>query len=279
MSRGKKFQRIWDKWHWDLWDPGTEPLPKEPKTYRKISFCTACMNRLHDLMVTLPVNIHHNRDYPNVEFVVVNYNSRDKLDEWMKGYMMPYIETGLLVYVHTTEPEFFNASHSRNVSFKVATGDIVNNIDADNFSGRGFAKTLNLLAEVRPEKAVFAWNKTMIHGRLGFYKKEWLELGGYDEDLLGYGWDDQNLYFRAMAAGCKLMWWGYWEDRFSERIHTPDEDRVRYMKHKHWHWRFSEFVNRKITSEKLNHKQFVVNQGRQWGKATLVKNFKEVINV
>ena len=178
---------VWDEWHWDFWDPATEPVPKEPKAYRNISFCTICMNRLHDLMITLPVNIYHNRDYPNVEFVIVNYNSQDKLDEWMKGYMIIYIEAGILIYVHTTEPKFYSMSHSRNVAFKVATGEIVSNVDADNFTGPGFAKILNLLAEVRPEKTVFTRDKTMTHGRLGFYKKEWLELGGYDEDLLGYG--------------------------------------------------------------------------------------------
>ncbi len=268
---------VWDEWHWYFWDPATEPVPKEPKTYRKISFCTACMNRLHDLMVTLPVNIYHNRDYPNVEFVVLNYNSQDKLDEWMKGYMIPYIEAGLLVYVHTTEPKFFKASHSRNIALKVATGDIVNNIDADNFSGQSFAKTLNLLAEVRPEKAVFTRAKRLMHGRLGFYKKEWLELGGYNEDFLGYGWEDINLFYRAMATGYKLMWWGYWEGRFSERIETPFKDRDRYMEHKHW--KLTETLNKKNTFDKLKNKQFVVNNDKQWGKATLTKNFKEVIHV
>jgi hypothetical protein len=276
MHRKRKMD-VWDEWHWDFWDPETEPLPKEPKTYRKISFCTACMNRLHDLMVTLPVNIHHNRDYPNVEFVVVNYNSQDKLDEWMLDYMMPYIEAGLLVYVHTTEPRYFQASHSRNISFKVATGDIVNNIDADNFSGRDFAKALNLLAEVRPEKAVFTRAERLMHGRLGFYKKEWLELGGYDEDLMGYGWDDINLFYRAMATGCKLMRWGCPDFRFSERIPTPFEDKDRYMEHKNWE--HTEFVNAEMTFDQLDRRQFVVNQGRQWGKATLVRNFKEVIHV
>lgn len=275
LRKGKR--NVWDEWHWDFWDPATEPLPKEPKTYRKISFCTACMNRLHDLMVTLPVNIHHNRDYPNVEFVVVNYNSQDKLDEWILDYMMPYIEVGLLVYVHTTEPRFFGASHSRNISFKVATGDIVNNIDADNFSGQGFAKTLNLLAEVKPEKAVFTRAEKLTHGRLGFYKKEWFELGGYDEEFMGYGWEDIDLLYRAMATGYKLMRWGCWDPRFCERILTPFEDKDRYMEHKNW--KHTEIVNREITFNKLNRKQFVANQGRQWGKATLLKNFKEVIHI
>jgi hypothetical protein len=80
-----------------------------------------------------------------------------------------------------------------------------------------------------------------------------------------------------MATGCKLMWWGYWKGRFSERILTPSEDKVRYMEQKNW--KHTESVNMEITFDQLDRKQFVVNQGRQWGNATLVKNFKEVIHV
>ncbi len=270
-------REVWDEWRWDIWDPVKEPLPETAKIHKKISICTNSMNRLHDLMVTLPVNIYHNRNYPNVEFVLLNYNSQDKMDEWVRDYMMPYIEAGILIYVHTTEPSFYRPAHSRNVSFKVATGDIVTNVDADNFTGPGFAEMLNLLAQLRPERAAFSAEKILMHGRIGFYKKEWLKLGGYDEDLVGYSWEDYNLLFRAMAAGFRLMWWGHWGSRFTDRIFTFREDKVRYMECKHQV--FTEFVNERFTLRKLDRREFLANQGREWGKAILVKNFNEVIEV
>jgi hypothetical protein len=261
----------------DVWDPAREPLPPVPKVYREISLCTACMNRLHDLMITLPVNIYHNRDYPQIEFVVLNYNSRDKLNEWMKDYMMSYIRAGILVYVHTTEPDFFAMSHSRNVAFKVATGHIVSNVDADNFTGRGFAEALNLLAEVRPEKAVFAGAIHMTHGRLGFYKDEWLALGGYDENLLGYGWDDNNLLLRALNAGFKAMTWRRWKGGFDDRIATPERDTVRYMEHPYS--RFTQCVNKRITYRNLERRELVANEGKHWGKARLTRNFEDIMEI
>ena len=51
---------------------------------KKISFCTVCMNRLQYLMQTLPVNIAGNIDYPNLEFVVLNYNSKDDMENWIR---------------------------------------------------------------------------------------------------------------------------------------------------------------------------------------------------
>jgi hypothetical protein len=270
-------RNVWDEWHWDIWDPTREPLPAGAKTHRRISVCTNCMNRLHDLMVTLPVNIYHNRDYPHVEFVLLNYNSQDQMDAWVRNYMMRYIEAGILVYVRTTEPRFYRQAHSRNVCFKVATGDIVTNVDADNFTGPGFAEMLNLLAELQPTRAAFSADKVLMHGRIGFYKNEWLELGGYDEDLVGYGWEDYSLLFRAMAAGFRLMGWGHWGDRFTERILTSPQDKVRYQECQHQV--FTEFVNERMTLRKLDRGEFLANQGREWGKASLVKNFDTVIEV
>lgn len=264
-----------ENWASNCWDPAQEPLPDTPNRHRKVSLCTACMGRLHDLMVTLPVNIHHNRDYPHIEFVVLNYNSPDKMDEWMRDYMMPYIEAGVLIYIHTTEPKLYSMAHSRNVAFKMATGEIVVNVDADNLTGRGFAAMLNSLAEVRPTKAVFSVRE--LFGQVGLYRNEWLELGGYDEQLEGYGYEDLNLVFRAMAAGCKLMAWDRWCSQFYERLPTTDADRVRHMecKHRVLTW----FVNKRITENNLRRRQLVANECRPWGKATLVKNFRETVEI
>jgi hypothetical protein len=149
------------------------------------------------------------------------------------------------------------------------------NVDADNLIRRGFADLLNRLAELRPAKAVFTVRN--LAGQVGLYKSDWLELGGYDESLEGYGCEDVNIVSRAWVAGCKLMAWDHLQDQFWERMPTSNEDRVRYMecKHRYLTW----FVNGKTTNRNLQRRQLVANEGRCWGKATLVKNFKETIQV
>jgi len=249
----------------------TKPFIKQ----YKISICTTIMDRLKDLKQTLPQNIKDNSDYPNVEFVVLDYNSKkDDIGGWIKSEMMEHIDSGKLVYYRTTEPQYFDMSHSRNIAFLAATGDIVNNVDADSFTPSseefGFATYLNKLANEQPEKAIFAKSRQLLRGRLGFYRKEFIELlGGYDEKLKGYGNDDANLQNRSWELGFKMM---SFRGQFCGR--APDHIKHQEGKYKEEWWR-TEGKNRLISYTDLITGNFKANEGRVWGKAKLIKNFEE----
>ena len=58
---------------------------------KQISFCITCMNRLKHLQETLEKNILDNFLVDEVEFVVLDYNSQDGLEEWIAQSMMKYI--------------------------------------------------------------------------------------------------------------------------------------------------------------------------------------------
>jgi hypothetical protein len=216
------------------------------------------MNRTRDLRNTLEQNINDNSDYPNAEFVVLNYGSKDDLDDFITKDMKDYVSSGVLKYVKV-DAQFFDMGRSRNIAFKAATGDIVNNVDADNFTGKGFCSAINKLAEIQPERAVFAKGKKMMHGRVGMYKKEFLEIGGYDEDLIGYGFDDHSLVYRAMIYfDAKFMWWsGISDNNFAKRIKTPRKEVGKNMVNKNW--KKTEHINKAITMEKMKNKQYIVN--------------------
>lgn len=271
-------REMWRKWN--FWDPKKEPLPEDDdvKKHRKITISTTCMGRTYDLKKTLIKNIMDNVDYPNIEFLVVNYNSNDDLDEWMKRYVSPWIEDGVVNYFKTTDPEFYEMGHSRNLCYKLATGDIVNNVDADNFTGCGFATMINKLAELCPKKGVFAKGKRSMHGRLGLYRDECIRnYGGYDEDLTGYGYDDHWLLIRAMEQGCKLMWWGDEKPTlgrsYSDRIKTPRSVVGNNMREKSW--KKTENANKDIAHAKFDKGDFIANRNRDWGAATVFKNFSK----
>ena len=255
-----------------FWD-GTFSNPID-KQY-KISLCTTCMNRKDHLSQTLPKNIEDNKDYPNIEFVLLDYNSTDGLDDWIKSNMMDYIASGLLVYVRTEEPKGYSMAHSRNIAFKVASGDIVNNIDADNFTHKGFATYINKLANQMPEKAIFGKGKKMLRGRLGFYKEEFIKLlGGYDEGFMGYGHDDHDLLHRAWGLGFKLLWFGgdYWSAVPNHRKHQMENFDNK-------DWKHTEQINKIISCYNLAYKRFYANKKKHWGKATLVRNFEKELKI
>lgn len=252
-----------------IWDRNfTKPVHKD----YKISLCTTCMGRSHDLKLTFIKNFEDNLDYPNIEFVLLNYNSPDDFEEWAKDVLPPYIATGKVVYYKTTEPKFYSMSHSRNVAFKLATGDIVNNVDADSYVKAGFASYLNKQANQQPSKAIFTKGKKMMRGRLGFYRSEFIwELGGYDEKLTGYGHDDHDLRDRAWAMGYEMMWYG---SDFHESISTTGKERTDNMENRNW--KQTEDNNRIISATNLKNKVYTANAGTHWGKALVTRNFGSV---
>lgn len=251
---------------------------KEVTKQYKISICTTVMNRLENLKRTLPQNVSDNRDYPNLEFVILDYNSSDGLEEWMRGGAWLHFEipkTFLINYYRTTEPQYYSMAHSRNVAFRVAQGDIVVNVDADGFTTPGFATYLNRLANEQPRKAIFAKGKKLMRGRLGFFKDEFVnELGGYDEDLLGYGHDDHDLLHRAWGLGYKLMWFGGQYCRL-----VDDHHKHQGGNYQHSSWKYTERRNKLLSLYNLSVGKFKANEGHHWGKAHLVKNFCEEIDV
>jgi hypothetical protein len=238
------------------------------------------MNRLDDLMITLPANINANKDYPNLEFVLLDYNSSDGLELWVRRRMIKHIRSGRLVYYRTEEPQYYSMTHSRNIAFKLASGEIVNNLDADNFTFDGtpcsmsWANWINARANEFPQKTVFLKTKqlTILHGRVGFYKNEFIDLlGGYDEDFEGYGFDDQNLVERAVGLGFNLCKWG---GSYFYRIETPPKKKDANLLR---HWDITRRENRKLSQENLAACMFKANMERRWGKAILMKNFKEKV--
>lgn len=264
-----------------------QPPPLKPieRDYR-ISLCTTCMGRLHDLALTLPRNLELNADYPHVEFVILDYNSRDGLGDWVRREMSEHLRTGRVAYYRTEEPQYYSMTHSRNVAFKLATGHVVCSVDADNYtldptpaetidSVEGFAAYVNRLANQQSERAFFAKGRRLLRGRLGFFRQEFLDvLGGYDENLQGYGHDDHDLYQRALGLGFTPYFFG---GTYVSRIKTPRAHKGANMQEKNW--RVTESANKARSAESLAQGQFRANVGREWGRARVQKNFSEWIEL
>ncbi|MBS1664511.1 MAG: glycosyltransferase family 2 protein [Bacteroidetes bacterium] len=197
----------------------------------RISFCTVSMNRLYHIRETLPVNIEQNLGYPDIEFVLLDYNSGDGLQDWVRDNMMAHIKSGLLKYYRTEEPEYFDISHSKNMASRLSTGDILCMIDGDNYAGDCYAHWINsiFLRQGRNALVVVSKEEAMKHGDLGgklsFHRDFFFDVRGFDESLAGYGMDDVDLADRIELAGGRKV---YMEDpAFLKFIHHPEIDRVK----------------------------------------------------
>ena len=174
------------------------------ENYFRISFCTTCMNRAHQVKETLPKNIEDNKDYPDLEFVLLDYNSTDDLCDWVKETLGDHIERGVVTYFRTTDPQFFHMSHAKNLSVGCASGDIVCNVDADNFTGPGFAAFLDSLFREKPSRVVAVDKKQCpsdTYGRIAVRRDDFMAIHGYDEAMEGHGFEDYDLVNRLKLIG------------------------------------------------------------------------------
>jgi len=199
--------------------------------YPSISICSVSMNRLHHVRETLPANIAENSDYPDIEFVLLDYNSSDGLEDWVRSNMMEHIEKGVLKYYRTHEPAYFDVSHAKNMATNLCTGRIICNVDADNYAGRGYASWVYSMFSGKERSSIVTTIQNGFikfrdqGGKLAFYSDSFKQVRGYDEEMIGYGFEDVDLVYRLEKAGnCSA----YIEDpTFLKYIDHPDMDRLR----------------------------------------------------
>jgi hypothetical protein len=245
----------------------------------KISFCITCKGRLHHLRETLPLNIQTNREFEGVEFVLLNYSSPDPLDEWVKQELVPEINSGTVIYFKATGYEFYFPAHAKNVAHRLARGEIVCNLDADNFTGENFAGYLYRLFQenndifVRP----LGSHGAGASGRIAIRKKHFEILGGYDERFqMGWGFEDKDFILRAQAMGLK------WEiipgDSPYARVITHDDlERTQYMRRQGLQTGRQE--HKRLSKKSRSNGELVANQNCKWGSARLEKNFDSIVEI
>jgi glycosyltransferase involved in cell wall biosynthesis len=198
-----------------------------------ISLVTVCMNRLHHLQQTLPRNIIDNQEYEHLEFVVLDYNSTDGLAEWMKSSMRKYIDNGRLRYYHTLEPASYHPAHSRNMAFLLSTGELICNVDADNYTGKGFAAYINnrFCENEKSILVTFGGSKRIAasdtYGRVCVTRHDFMTVKGYDESIDKYCGEDIDLAKRVMQLGRRTVVME--DERFLQRITHDDTERIAHM--------------------------------------------------
>jgi hypothetical protein len=198
---------------------------------QKISLCTVSMNRLSHVRETLPANVHENIHFPNIEFVLLDYNSSDGLEAWVRSNMMGHIESGILKYYRTSEPKYFDMSHSKNMVCRISSGDIICMIDGDNYAGLNYAAWVySVFSKYGNNSVLSAFGEHGLEhpdmgGKLAFHRDRFAAVRGFDEAFLGYGVEDRDLVDRLEKAGGTPV---LVEDKaFSRYIEHAEIDRVK----------------------------------------------------
>lgn len=233
------------------------------------------MNRLHHLANTLPSNLQVASSI-NSEIVLLDYGSTDGLVEWVQNnwiQLQKFVQTGRFKFIRTSEPKYFWAAHAKNVAHRAATGDILCNLDADNYLVPGYPEFLY--------KSFFEDKQIIIPsdpkdpdgndgtcGKIAVTKEVFYSINGYDESQFqGWGWDDTNFQYRARMRNnlrivpCPI--------RFNKAIpHSNDERVANYINKNILETKEMSVANLKLIEQQ---KRYVVNEGRDWGRANLIE--------
>lgn len=184
---------------------------RQASRYRRISFCTTCMNREKHLRRTLPRNLRDNREYPDLEFVILDYNSQPSLEKWIRERFPQELASGRIVLFRTAEPRFFEMAKAKNLAHRLASGAVVCNLDADNYTGKDFAFFINSVMEKdgrtigvhQGRGRLFSPHLGDCGGRIFLSREEFLASGGYDEKFRGWGFEDVEFVARIGRRGGK----------------------------------------------------------------------------
>jgi len=238
------------------------------------------MNRLFHLSVAYLQSIKNTETYQNREFILLNYNSKDEIDEWVQINLTEHIKSGLVSYYKTTDPEYFVASHAKNICHKLASGDVLCNLDVDNILVDNYCEKIKDL--FNKEKIIVACDPKDKDDNIGTCgmilcrREDFYSVNGYDEQInIGWGLDDTNFQYRCrMQNDLELV---ILDKNYTSCISHSNEIRTKYFRNKNIYQ--TKDISLKITEKCAANKQYIANLNNNWGKAKLIKNFSEIIEI
>ena len=168
---------------------------------KKLSFCIHIKNRIDQLKQTLQKNLDDNRkNQDSIEFVLTDMGSSDFASEWIISNFEEDLLSGYLKLNKVFDFPFWHASICKNTAHYHGEGDILVNLDCDNFTGENGGEVLIDIFEDEKIVAVHQFCESDwldgSYGRISIRKEIFHELGGYDESFLNMGFQDTDLVKR-----------------------------------------------------------------------------------
>lgn len=216
-------------------------LPLKFHDNEKISVVTALKDR--EKMLNISINSWINFKEID-EIIVVDWDSKNTIKHIEK------IDPRIRI-INVKKQNYFNISKAYNLAFKEAKNSRIMKLDVDYILNPYY----NIFNELDLKKHNFFtgnWEMSFLDNNLGFiqyingfvyiHKNNFEAIGGYNEELENYGWEDTDLYNRLYAAGLKRT-----TVPFNKMYiyHNPHDDSHRVKNYK-----FKD-VKQSITSNKI----------------------------
>jgi len=240
-----------------------------------IALCIVVMNRLADLRKSLPKTIEAANQSAPVQIVILDYDSKDNLATYVAGIQKSdYLASpNQLIYVKSSNHQFFSISHSRNLAALASDGDYIVILDAD------ISPKLNFVTTIRTflvqEKPVWMCEKGgkadggLPAGHIFVCKRdEFVTSGGYDERFNVCGPEDKDICMRMHMRGGKFR--TFPKDIYTEEYTSPRQ-KVRNLNREGYDGKgycgklVMSRAMRVFYKENLDNHVLVANVGKEWG--------------
>jgi hypothetical protein len=221
----------------------------------KISFCTTCSNRLYQFEQTIDDTYNVIKKNPDTEWVIVNYGSKDNLHQFMMEKLKNM--SCRVVYANEISGRPWHTSQAKNAAHVIATGDILLNLDCDNFMGN----TLDIIKQefLSGVEILQLWSgihQDGTHGKIAISKKLFFTLGGYDEKMTPVSGQDTDLVKRAIIYGAKYKIICSPEHT---AIKNSKEESIKYINTNGMTWTQMAKASKLMINKKIENKIWIAN--------------------
>lgn len=172
----------------------------------KLSYCTTCYNRLWQLAKTLPHNTQYLKS-GEVELVIVAYND-DSVLPFLQANYADYLNDGRIRVIEHTEDKIFSdgsrwsCGYVKDIAHRAGLGDVLFNLDADNFIDDELHQTLlTLPANTLLITKQSEWQPDGRSGRIGCHKSDYGKIYYRDKGRN----DDGDFMLQAHLARIKKI--------------------------------------------------------------------------
>jgi hypothetical protein len=220
------------------------------------------MNRLDDLMLTMPYRIANAISSPPVEIVILNYSSTDGILDYITDMVNLFHPVeGVYISGHSCiNRKYFHSARAYNMALLAGKGEWVVLTPADVFVYNGYVATLR---ERISEGSLWCNTDRKRRSTIAFNKAEFIAAGGYDDRFDTYGPDDRDIIER-MERRCAKR--GSIPDYLLGDIFTPADKKIaNYPPTGKSHRELGKDLMKYYYENKENG-QLVANQGIEWQK-------------
>lgn len=134
----------------------------------------------------------------------MDYGSSDGLSDWVWQNLTSYIENNKLLFFEVTNEVRWNVARAKNLAHRLARGNYLFNLDADNFVTSADISVIKHVAEMG--LPAHQWSGVLADGsfgRIGVSAELFKTVGGYDETFLPMGHQDIDFLNRLVAMDQK----------------------------------------------------------------------------